>query len=110
MLATMPQTTPLSTLLRMVRAARRLSQRELAKAAKMPRSTIDRIESGAIARPRFDTIEQILHSTGYALVIIDATGRPLAFGPDWARPRDRGGRSYPAHLPRYPVVEAEDGW
>lgn len=45
---------------------RRLNQRERGRLAKLPQSTIDPVESGAVVLPRFDTIEATLHSTGYA--------------------------------------------
>jgi transcriptional regulator with XRE-family HTH domain len=83
--------------LRAVRRQRQLSQRELADRAKVPLSTISRIESGASV-PRLDTFVAILARAGYELVISDNCGRMLQLDADHDRLRDRGNRRFPAHL------------
>jgi transcriptional regulator with XRE-family HTH domain len=92
--------------LRAVRRARRLSQRELAAVAGVPRSTVDRIEAGR-TEPRLATFEAILKSVGYGLVITNQFGRMLAVDDGWLR--DRGLRCYPAHLELRPSGNYFDG-
>jgi transcriptional regulator with XRE-family HTH domain len=45
-----------------------LSQRELAERARLPQSTVARIESGVVS-PRIDTFEWLLSLCGYRLAI-----------------------------------------
>jgi transcriptional regulator with XRE-family HTH domain len=97
--------------LRAVRRTRRLSQRELAEHAHLPRSTIDRIESGRNGDPRLSTLESILAAAGYVLTVTNRFGRPLAMDDDHGDLRDEAGRRFPAHLPAYPVIgEMQDPW
>jgi transcriptional regulator with XRE-family HTH domain len=85
-------------LLRGIRSARRISQRELAQLAELPRSTVDRIEAGAVA-PRFATMVRLLAATGYRFALQDSHGRFVSLtDDDGDRDRDRGGRRFPAHL------------
>src|ERR1700760_4179219 len=97
-------TTKAATLLRSVRWARQLSQRELAEVAGVPLSTIERIESGQTSNPGLRTIERILSSTGYQLAIANQHGRLLNLDEDRFRHHDRSGRHLPAHLPNRPVT------
>ena len=53
-------------LLRDARSRARLSQRQLAKLAGAPQSTVARIETGAL-EPRIDTLERLLHAAGREL-------------------------------------------
>lgn len=87
-----------ATLLRAVRKARRLSQRELASLAGVRPSTVDRIESGQSTAPSLAVIEKILHACGYRLAITGHEGRPFELDEPHGRLLDRGGRNYPAHL------------
>jgi transcriptional regulator with XRE-family HTH domain len=85
---------------RLLRAARRasaVSQRELADLAGVPRSTVDRIESGRV-KPRTDTALRLLDALGFHLVVADASGRVLELDDDHDRLRDAAGRRFPAHL------------
>jgi len=93
--------------LRAVRRARRLSQRELAAHAGLPRSTIDRIEAGR-TEPRLGTFEAILTSVGLRLAVTNQFDRILAVDDDgWLR--DRGGRFFPAHLELRELGDRWDG-
>lgn len=97
-------------LLRALRRARQLSQRELADEANLPRSTIDRIESGQTSRPSLWVIERIVESVGYSLVVADYHDRLLMLDDANGRLRDRGWRHYPAHLPLRPIRNMDDRW
>jgi transcriptional regulator with XRE-family HTH domain len=96
--------------LRAIRQTQRLSQRELAMHAGLPRSTIDRIESGAIADPKFGTVVAILAATGYQLVVVNQFGRPLRLNVEHDELRDKAWRRLPAHLALFPVRDQGDGW
>ena len=91
----LPELTP-SRLLRYVRRARRLSQRELAGLAALPASTVDRIEAGR-SEPRFGTLVRLLAAAGYSFVVADWRGGLLDVTAH-DRLVDRGGRRFPAHL------------
>lgn len=86
--------------LRAVRRDRRLSQRELAAAAGVAKSTIDRIESGTSGRPSFALIDSILDATGYQLAVYTKLGYPVEIDDERWQPGDRAGRLFPAHLRR----------
>lgn len=93
-----------------VRAVRRradLDQRTLARAAGVPLSTLSRIESGAVAEPRITTVDRLVRTAGFFLVVVDADElfvAPLSDGP-----RDAAGRRYPAHLDVRPT-HGRDWW
>lgn len=94
-----------------VRWARRLSQRDLAALAGLPPSTVARIESGHIADPRLGTLEAVLSATGYGLVVVNQFGRVLPVRDEHTLLRDEAARRFPAHLPVEPVIgEFRDGW
>jgi transcriptional regulator with XRE-family HTH domain len=96
--------------LRAVRRARVLSQRELAALARVPRSTLDRIESGS-TDPRLGTITELLAAAGYRLVITDQWGHLLCVEDKHERLRDAAFRRFPAHLEPHPIGMPErDGW
>lgn len=95
---------------RAVRRGRRLSQRELAELAGIPRSTIERIESGAIASPRIDVIARLLEATGYFLVLVNFRGRPVHVRYEVDELIDRAQRCFPAHQRVIRVVGEGDGW
>ena len=88
---------------RLVRYTRRragLSQRALAQRARVPQSTVARIELGRLA-PRIDTLERILRATGWTL-----TSEPvLGAGEDLSLIRDRL-RLTPAERARLAIREA----
>lgn len=102
---THPWTLNAGLLLRAARRSRRLSQRELAEHAGVPRSTVDRIESGR-TDPRVGTFVAIMQAVGYGLLVGDRFGNLLVADDEHDRLRDRGFRRFPAHLP----AEEVDGW
>ena len=99
---------PAGAWLRAVRRSRRISQRELAELAQLPRSSIDRIEAGRVV-PKLDTVERLLAVTGYELAVTDQHGRLLALDPERERRRDRARRHFPAHLDQGRTPTYDDG-
>jgi transcriptional regulator with XRE-family HTH domain len=83
--------------IRAVRRTGRLSQRELAERAGVPRSTVERIESGA-SSPRLETFAGLVAAAGLELVVCNADGRRVELDDSHDRLLDRGGRRFPAHL------------
>ncbi|WP_375488561.1 helix-turn-helix domain-containing protein [uncultured Jatrophihabitans sp.] len=96
--------------LRAARRWRRLSQRQLADVSGVPRQTIERIEAGGTS-PRVNTLDTLLRSVGYELVVENQFGRRLRVD-DREHPRDRAGRHLPAHLPFIETRELDvgEGW
>ena len=84
--------------LRKVRRVADLSQRQAARAAKLPRSAVERIESGRLD-PRVGQLQQAFDLVCWSLVVVNAEGRvvmPLReFDGDL---RDGGERHFPAHF------------
>ncbi|MEH1016127.1 GNAT family N-acetyltransferase [Micromonospora sp. CPCC 206060] len=119
-------------ILRAVRRAADLSQRELAARAGVPGSTVARIESGQAGNPGFRTVERLVRAGGGRLTVeppgteppgtganragVDGAGTDggEAVGPGnveavpGAELRDRAGRRYPAHLDVREVREPRD--
>ena len=60
-------------LLRNARKAAAMSQRALGQAARVPQSTVARIETGAIY-PRVDTLERLLNAAGRTLISEEKAG------------------------------------
>jgi transcriptional regulator with XRE-family HTH domain len=88
---------PVPGLLRQARRMADLSQRQLAARAKVPQSTLARIESGQRV-PSLKVFQRLLVATGLSLVVVDAEGhviRPMRESDDT---RDGGARRYPSHL------------
>jgi transcriptional regulator with XRE-family HTH domain len=112
-LAAMGRATPWSThpgvLLRAIRRRRRISQRELAAISHLPRSTVSRIEAGAVM-PRIDTLVRLIDAASHCLVIVDHRGRPLHFDAQHEALIDRGGRHFPAHADAVETGDLEPIW
>lgn len=103
-------TLDLGAALRSLRRAADLSQRELARSAGVPASTVARIESAEITNPRFRTIERLAHAAGGAVWM--GRAGPLARAAPVLHEcqADAAGRHYPAHLDTrqiYPFVGAD---
>jgi transcriptional regulator with XRE-family HTH domain len=74
----------------------RMSQRELADAAGVARSTVGGVESGARG-VSVDVLSRLLEPTGLRLAVLDRDGREVApFPADVVR--DNAERRFPAHL------------
>jgi transcriptional regulator with XRE-family HTH domain len=84
-------------LIRKVRRLADLSQRELARAARVSPSTVARIESGALA-PSLDTLLRLLAVAKLVLVVTDEQGQVVQPMRLWDDTRDGAERHYPAHL------------
>lgn len=93
-------------LVRRVRRAAQLSQRELAKHAGVARSTIAAVESGA-KLPGLRTLQRILNTAGYQLAVLDRDDRLVVPLMIWGGVRDGAGRRYPAHLDT--IIDPEGG-
>ncbi|HEX6325170.1 MAG TPA: helix-turn-helix transcriptional regulator [Jiangellaceae bacterium] len=84
----------------LVRAVRRRadkSQRELAKAAGVARSTVAKLETGDLT-PSLPTLVRMLEVADLALVATDPNGTVVQPMSSWDDTRDGGGKLFPAHL------------
>jgi transcriptional regulator with XRE-family HTH domain len=92
----------------LMRAARwwaKLSQRDVALRAGLPRVTVARIESGETADPAISTVQRIFAAAGFYLIVTnDELGELTPYHPD-SEKYDRGGRYLPAHLKVHDVGE-----
>jgi transcriptional regulator with XRE-family HTH domain len=100
----------LDLLLRSARREAGLSQRELARDALVPKSTVSRIESGVTSDPRLQTMQRLFEATGHRLAIVDVHGAELSGDHPDDRHRDRAGRRFPAHLPAYKITWFDHWW
>jgi transcriptional regulator with XRE-family HTH domain len=92
--------------LRAIRRARWLNQRELASVTGVSRATIERIESGRHTAS-LAVLERILAATRFRMAVVDADGAPLVLDDKHDALNDRAGRRFPAHLPWFPVTEQD---
>jgi transcriptional regulator with XRE-family HTH domain len=84
-------------LIRRVRRAADLSQRELAARAGLSQSTVVRAEAGTRV-PSLDILQRLLACAEFELVVIDRDGHVVQPMRESEWTRDRGGRRYPSHL------------
>lgn len=95
-------------MLRSARAVSGLSQRELARASGLSKSTVARAETDAGGtRTTVRTLMLLLASCGIGLVAEGSSGRLL---PDADPERDDGGRRFPPHLDPYPPLGRDEWW
>jgi transcriptional regulator with XRE-family HTH domain len=94
--------------LRACRASAGFSQRDLAREAGVPQSTVARIESGASDDPGLATLTRLANACGVTLVGL--AGDTLLEGDRAQRHRDTGERMLPAHLTNRPVTAAYGDW
>jgi transcriptional regulator with XRE-family HTH domain len=85
-----------------------MSQRELARACGVPRSTISKIESRRLI-PTLQNLQSILAVGNCHLVVLDESGTPLS-PYNGGELRDRAHRLYPAHLDVREVGPNGEGW
>jgi transcriptional regulator with XRE-family HTH domain len=88
---------PLASIIRRVRRAADMSQRELADHAAVSPSVIAEIETGALV-PALATFNRVLGAANYELVVVDQRGRLVLPLEVWQDVADGSGRRYPAHL------------
>ncbi|HEY3007017.1 MAG TPA: GNAT family N-acetyltransferase [Micromonosporaceae bacterium] len=94
--------------LRALRRRASLSQRELAERARVPQSTIARIEADR-GDSHFGTVVALVRAAGGDVRIVASRGDALEPPPDH-EPRDAAGRRYPAHVDVREVLTAGDWW
>lgn len=87
----------LAGIIRKVRRVADLSQRELAKHAKVSPATVAGYETGAIT-PSLEALQRVLNAANYQLVVVDVDGRLAVPLEVWQDVADGAGRRYPAHL------------
>ena len=96
----------------LVRAARRksdLSQRELARAAKVHPSTVGRIEAGQL-QPSLELFRRLMGAMGFYLAVVGDEGQVLHPMHDCEDLLDGAGRRYPAHLDVIPDPTPSEWW
>jgi transcriptional regulator with XRE-family HTH domain len=96
-------------LIRKVRRLADLSQRELARAARLSPSTVARIESGALV-PSLHTLLRLLAAARLVLVVSDQHGLVIQPMRLWDDTRDGAERHFPAHLDLILDPRAGDWW
>ncbi len=96
-------------LLRAARGVRKVSQRQLADLAGVPRSTLDRIEAGR-SDPRVSTLVALVRALGYELAVCNQQGRLLRVDEVREQLVDITGRHFPAHWETRPVEWLDDWW
>lgn len=112
-----PQPPPLpyvgrQTLPGLVRAIRRradMSQRELAKAVYLARSTVAKLETGDNA-PSLDTLLRLLAVANLVMVVTDREGNIVSPMRVWDETRDGGDKMFPAHLDLILNPKSGDWW
>ncbi|MEW2384429.1 GNAT family N-acetyltransferase [Micromonospora sp. NPDC047707] len=101
----------LGALLRALRRAADLSQRELAEKSGVPQATLARIEAERTTNPRFRTVERLVRAAG-GVVVAGLPGAAAHVVPPPPVPHDEwtdeAARRYPAHLDAWEVREPRD--
>jgi transcriptional regulator with XRE-family HTH domain len=100
---------PLSGIVRRVRRKADLSQRELAKHAKVSPTLVAAIETGD-RTPSLPVLLRLLNAANYQLVVVDADGRLAVPLEVWQDVADGAGRRYPAHLDTILDPEFGEWW
>jgi transcriptional regulator with XRE-family HTH domain len=88
---------PIPGLVRRTRRIARLSQRELARQAKVSPATVGRIEAGTLV-PSIGVLRRLFETAGLHLVVVDAEGHVILPMEDREDIRDGAERRYPSHL------------
>jgi transcriptional regulator with XRE-family HTH domain len=100
---------PLSGIVRRVRRKADMSQRELAKHAKLSPALVAAVESGT-RTPSLQALQRILLAANYMLVVADVDGRLVVPLEVWQDVADGAGRRYPAHLDTILDPEFGEWW
>lgn len=95
--------------LRLVRRLADLSQRQLAERIGVARSSVAKVETGAVI-PRVDQLERMLAIAGLRLAVVDADRREVAAMKVWDDCMDGGGRRFPPHLDLILEPYSDDWW
>ena len=99
----------LGMLLRALRRAADLSQRQLADRSGVPLSTISRLEAGTRKDALFGTVARLARAAGARVLVADADDNPVPAIPH-ENLCDGAGRHYPAHVDVRRVVTDADWW
>jgi transcriptional regulator with XRE-family HTH domain len=83
-----------------------MSQRELARCAKVSPSTVGKVEAGSMV-PSLDVLDRMLAAAGLYLAVVDRDGRVIQPMQDREDLRDGAERRYPSHLDT--IVDPEPG-
>ena len=86
-----------ATVLRAVRWRGRFSQRALAEAAQIPRSSVARMEAAESSDPRLSTLVRVAGTIGLHLALVDDEGTHLAVPFEQTGFTDAADRRLPAH-------------
>jgi transcriptional regulator with XRE-family HTH domain len=100
---------PAAGLLRAARRRADVSQLDIARAARVSKSTVARIESGTL-RPSLDILDLLLGAAGFSLTVVDDEGRVLQPMLDRDDLKDGAGRRYPAHFDVIPDPVGQEWW
>lgn len=100
---------PVAQLVRRARRIADMSQRQMARFAKVAPSTIGKVEGGRMM-PSVTVLERILGAAGLWLAVVDQNGRIVLPMEDWDDTRDGAERRYPAHLDTILDPELGDWW
>jgi transcriptional regulator with XRE-family HTH domain len=104
-----PEPPDLGVLLRALRRAADLSQRQLAERSGVPLSTISRLEAGTRRDALFGTVVRLARAAGAQVIVADPDGNPMPEIPH-ENLSDGAGRHYPAHVDVRRVVTDTDWW
>lgn len=88
---------PIAGLVRRARRIADMSQRQMARFAKVAPSTVGKVETGAIV-PSVDVLARLLGVAGLYLIVVDQNGHVVEPMADREDIRDGAERRYPAHL------------
>ncbi|SDY06074.1 Helix-turn-helix domain-containing protein [Micromonospora pattaloongensis] len=100
---------PVAGLVRRARRIADLSQRQLARFAKVSPATVGRIEAGSMT-PSLAVLERLLGAAGLYLAVVDQNGRVVLPMQDRDDLRDGAERRYPSHLDTICDPEPGEWW
>jgi transcriptional regulator with XRE-family HTH domain len=88
---------PIAGLVRRARRIADMSQRQMARFAKVAPGTVGKVETGALV-PSVDVLARLLGAAGLYLIVVDQDGHVVEPMEDRDDIRDGAERRYPAHL------------
>jgi transcriptional regulator with XRE-family HTH domain len=100
---------PVAGLIRRARRMAEMSQRQMARFAKVAPSTVGKVEAGTL-KPSIDVLERLLGAAGLHLAVVDQDGRVVLPMEDWDDTRDGAERRYPSHLDTILDPEPGEWW
>jgi len=88
---------PVAALVRRARRIADMSQRQLARFARVSPTTVGKVETGKLA-PSLDLFQRLIGAAGLFLAVVDQDGHVIVPMGDRADIRDGAERRYPSHL------------